>query len=273
MGLGLRDAQSAWQDYACNLSLTGGRKDAAAIQEILPGMAWMHLPIFCNTLRPGTIQRSCMGHARYCPGAIWPAFMHGKIRWGPGRFCVSFSQIRMLWRMAQWWMFDSYSDIRADAPMEISLLVYYCSHNYIKWPGIWIFSMRSCLYHENGLKWLKKHRWVNTLTGLIRMIINSFIPGTALVPFAEVTGMILSASQELRPNALSKLDGDMNYQAFFHARRCMSRLATQKCQRIEAICEMIRQISTLSYTGWSSCRYGLLEETAASGFAASPGWW
>jgi len=134
------------------------------------------------------------------------------------------------------------------APMEISFTgVLLLSVINIKVTGdLKILDEILPYYHENGLKMAEKTPLSEHIDRLIRMIINSFIPGTALVPFGGGDWMILfSRSAKNWRNAWSQV-GRLRWLPglFPMPGGVWADWPTQKKPKNEAICEMIKAIST-----------------------------
>ena len=131
-----RDAQSAWQELCLNLALQGEKEDIAAIREILP---WFGMNALTHFLTPYGLEQFS--------GAAWGT---RDIAQGPFDLLLcmeKYDEARKILRIIfsnqnpdggwpQWWMFDSYSSIRADGAHGD--VVYWCLialSNYIKVTG------------------------------------------------------------------------------------------------------------------------------------------
>ena len=152
--------------------------------------------------------------------------------------CIIFSNQNPDGGWPQWWMFDSYSEIRADS--SHGDIFYWCIialSNYIKVTGDLRFLTRSCLII---MKKVPAHAEKTPLSEhidrLIKMIIDSFIPGTALVPFGggDWNDSLQPVSKELAQRMISSWTVEMNYQAFsqYHA-VCEKTGQTRKGRRTE----------------------------------------
>ena len=102
------------------------------------------------------------------------------------------------------------------------------------------------------------------LDRLIQMIVNSFIPGTALVPFGggDWNDSLQPVSKELAERMISSWTVEMNYQAFTQYQRVYELdRGYQKSGRIEEICESIKSdFNKYLVKDGIVAGYGLVEE-------------
>ena len=145
----------------------------------------------------------------------------------------------------QWWMFDSYSDIRSDdAHGDI---VYWCLialSNYVKVTGdLKILDEVLPYYHEEGPAQAEKTPLSEHVDRLIKMIIDSFIPGAAFVPFGggDWNDSLQPVSKELAQRMISSWTVEMNYQAFSQYQSVYEQTGnTAKARELKEICEKIK---------------------------------
>ena len=211
-----KDAQSDWKDLSLNLVLNGKQEDITAIREILP---WYGMNAITHFLTPHGLEQF--------GGAAWGT---RDVAQGPFDLLLcmeKYDEAKQLLRSIfsnqnadggwpQWWMFDSYSNIRADS--SHGDVYYWCIialSNYIKITGdLRILGEVLPYYHENGEA--EKTQLSEHLDRLIQMIVNSFIPGTALVPFGggDWNDSLQPVSKELAKRMISSWTVEMNFQAF-----------------------------------------------------------
>ena len=89
----------------------------------------------------------------------------------------------------------------------------------------------------------KKRHLANILTGSIKMIVNSFIPGTALVPFGggDWNDSLQPVSRELALRMISSWTVEMNYQAFNQYREVYEMAGNRKkANQLKEISERIK---------------------------------
>jgi len=145
----------------------------------------------------------------------------------------------------QWWMFDSFSHIRAhDSHGDVFYWVIIALSNYIKVTGdLKILEEAVPYYHENGSANTEKTTISEHIDRLIRMIINSFIPGTAMVPFGggDWNDSLQPVSKELAERMISSWTVEMNFQAFMQY-QAVYELAgdTTKVKELDDVCERIK---------------------------------
>jgi cellobiose phosphorylase len=145
----------------------------------------------------------------------------------------------------QWWMFDSYSNIRSDdAHGDI---VYWCLialSNYVKVTGdLKILDEVLPYYHEKGPAQAEKTPLSEHVDRLIKTIIDSFIPGAAFVPFGggDWNDSLQPVSKELAQRMISSWTVEMNYQAFSQYQWVYEQTGnTAKARELKEICEKIK---------------------------------
>ncbi|MFN8206070.1 MAG: amylo-alpha-1,6-glucosidase [Bacteroidales bacterium] len=241
-----RDAQTALNDLCLNLSLAGEQEDVRAIREILP---WYGMNALTHFLTPYGLEQFS--------GAAWGT---RDVSQGPfdlllnlGKYDVARQVLRILFSnqntdggWPQWWMFDSYTTIRADH--SHGDVFYWCLialANYIKITGDReILGEVLPYFHEQGAAYAEKTPLSEHVDRLIQMIVDSFIQGTSLVPFGggDWNDSLQPVSKELAQRMISSWTVEMNYQAFdqFHqiyeqtGNREKSQLLKDTCEKIKA---------------------------------------
>jgi 1,2-beta-oligoglucan phosphorylase len=240
-----KDARSAWQELSLNLSLKGDHKDTAAIREILP---WYGMNALTHFLTPYGLEQFS--------GAAWGT---RDIAQGPFDLLLcmeKYEEVKQVLRIIfsnqntdggwpQWWMFDSYSNIRANS--SHGDVFYWCMialSNYIKVTGdLKLLDEILPYYHEKGFANAEKAPLSEHIDRLIKMIVNSFIPGTALVPFGggDWNDSLQPVSRELAQRMISSWTVEMNYQAFNEYRVVYEQTGNkEKAKELEEICEQIK---------------------------------
>ncbi|TSA54733.1 MAG: hypothetical protein D4R38_01850 [Dehalococcoidia bacterium] len=261
-----QDAQSVWQDLCLNLSLKGDQEDTAAIQEILP---WYGMNALTHFLTPYGLEQSS--------GAAWGT---RDIAQGPFDLLLcmeKYDEAKQVLRIIfsnqntdggwpQWWMFDSYSTIRANS--SHGDVFYWCMialSNYIKVTGdLKLLNEILPYYHANGVANAEQTPLSEHVDRLIHMIVNSFIPGTALVPFGggDWNDSLQPVSQELAQRLISSWTVEMNYQAFTQYRVVYEQIGnTIKAKELKEICEQIKaDFNNYLIRDGVVAGYGLVEE-------------
>jgi cellobiose phosphorylase len=132
--------------------------------------------------------------------------------------CTIFSNQNPDGGWPQWWMFDSYSNIRADH--SHGDVFYWCIialSNYIKVTGdLTILDETLPYYHDSGIENAEKTLLREHIERLIRMITGSFVKNTCLIPYGhgDWNDSLQPVSAELAHRMISSWTVEMNYQAF-----------------------------------------------------------
>ncbi|MBE0662728.1 MAG: hypothetical protein IH597_09685 [Bacteroidales bacterium] len=239
------DAGFAWQGLSLNLSLESQQKDVLAIREILP---WYGMNALTHFLTPYGLEQFS--------GAAWGT---RDVAQGPVELLLclqKYDEARQVLRIIfsnqnpdggwpQWWMFDSYHNIRAhDSNGDV---VYWCIialANYVKVTGdTRILDEVLPYYHQNGINAAEKTSLSEHMNRLINMITGSFIPGTALVPFGggDWNDSLQPVSEQLAQRMISSWTVEMNYQAFKDYQQVFIRTGqTEKAGELAQISERIK---------------------------------
>jgi cellobiose phosphorylase len=270
------DVQAFWQDLSLNLSLDGNQKDVAAIREVLP---WYGMNALTHFLTPYGLEQFS--------GAAWGT---RDVAQGPVDLLLSlqkYDEARKVLQIIfsnqdpnggwpQWWMFDSYSDIRADSAHGD--IYYWCIialSNYIKVTGdLKILGEVLPYYHVKGAVYAEKTPLSEHIDRLINMIVNSFIPGTSLVPFGggDWNDSLQPVSKELAQRMISTWTVEMNYQAF-NQYQAVYKLTgeTGKAIELKEICEKIKaDFNKYFVKDDVVAGYGLIEEDGSISLLLHP---
>ena len=145
----------------------------------------------------------------------------------------------------QWWMFDSYANIRAhEAHGDIFYWCIIALSNYIKvTDDLKILDEVLPYYSEDGKNRIEKTTLSEHVDRLINMIIDSFIKGTSLVPFGggDWNDSLQPVSSELAQQMISSWTVEMNYQAFSQYQAVYEMLGkTGQAEKLKNSCERIR---------------------------------
>jgi cellobiose phosphorylase len=213
-----RDARIGWQDLCLNLSLEGDQEEVSAIREILP---WYGMNALVHYLTPYGLEQfsgAAWGTRDIAQGPLELLLCLGKYDEAKQVLRIIFSNQEKSGGWAQWWMFDSYSDVRADS--SHGDIFYWCLialGNYFRITGDLKFLGEILPYwHAKGTARIKATPLSEHVDRLINMVVDSFIPGTALVPFGggDWNDSLQPVSRELAERLISSWTVEMNYQAF-----------------------------------------------------------
>jgi len=241
----LKAAGRRWQHLSRNLVLQGSDADLSAISEILP---WFGMNALTHFLTPYGIEQfsgAAWGTRDIAQGPFDLLLCMGRYQEAREVLCIIFSRQNPDGGWPQWWMFDSYRNIRADSAHGD--VVYWCLialTNYVAVTGDnTLLDEILPYYHEEADKAEKSplSEHVNRLTN---KIIRSFLPGTALVPFGggDWNDSLQPVSKKLAESMISSWTVEMNYQAF-HQLAGMYRQLNRPEQEVkfEAVCDQIRE--------------------------------
>jgi cellobiose phosphorylase len=238
-------AKTEWRNHSLNLSIQGDQKDIAAIREIIP---WYGLNALTHYLTPYGLEQfggAAWGTRDVSQGPIDLLLNLGKYDEAKQVLRIIFSNQNPDGGWPQWWMFDSYSSIRAhEAHGDI---IYWCIialSNYIKVTGdINILDEVLPYYSESSTSKKEGTPLSEHIDRLIRMIVDSFIPGTSLVPFGggDWNDSLQPVSEELAQRMISSWTVEMNYQAFTQYQKVYELVGDKKkAAELKEICEKIK---------------------------------
>jgi len=240
-----RDAQAVWQNLCLNLSLKGQQKDVAAFREILP---WYGMNALIHYLTPYGLEQfsgAAWGTRDVAQGPFDLLLCMEKYEEARQVLTIIFSNQNPDGGWPQWWMFDSYSDIRAGSAHGD--VVYWCIialSKYISITGnLSILDEILPFYQQKDPGDAERQPLSEHVDRLIKMIVDSFIPGTALVPFGggDWNDSLQPVSKELAQRMISSWTVEMNYQAFKQYQRVYERVGdAKKASELKGICNRIR---------------------------------
>ncbi|MEI7725158.1 MAG: amylo-alpha-1,6-glucosidase [Bacteroidota bacterium] len=272
-----RDAQSVWQDLCLNLALKGDQNDTAAIQEILP---WYGMNALTHFLTPHGLEQfsgAAWGTRDIAQGPFDLLLCMEKYDEARQVLCIIFSNQNTDGGWPQWWMFDSYSNIRADS--SHGDVFYWCIialSNYIKVTGdLTLLNEVLPYHHDKGIANAEKTPLSEHIDRLIDMIVHSFIPGTALVPFGggDWNDSLQPVSKELAQRMISSWTVEMNYQAFMQYQGVYEQIGqTGKANELSLICEKIKvDFNKYLIKDGVVAGYGLMEDDRRFSLLLHPG--
>jgi cellobiose phosphorylase len=260
-----KDAQSFWRGLSLNLSLKGDHEDTAAIQEILP---WFGMNALTHFLTPYGLEQfsgAAWGTRDIAQGPFDLLLCMEKYDEAKQVLRIIFSNQNADGGWPQWWMFDSYSNIRAYS--SHGDVFYWCIialSNYIRVTGdLKLLDEILPYHHENGTSDAEKTPLSEHIDRLIRLIVNSFLPGTSLVPFGggDWNDSLQPVSKELAQRMISTWTVEMNYQAFMQYHLVYEQTDTKKADELKKICRQIKaDFNKYLIRDGVVAGYGLVEE-------------
>ncbi|MBK9291023.1 MAG: hypothetical protein IPM52_05300 [Bacteroidetes bacterium] len=236
-------ARSGFARLTGNLSLSGGHADIQALNTILP---WYATNALTHYLTPYGLEQF--------GGAAWGT---RDVSQGPvelllslGRYDEARQVLRTIFRnqhpdggWPQWWMFDSYARIRAhEAHGDITYWVMIALANYLVQTGDYGFLDEQIAWYNPDIQVFESSDpLIQHVERWLKMITDSFLPGTSLVPFGggDWNDSLQPASPELAARLISSWTVQMCYQAF------RSLAAALKPTVHTALADRLIQLSTL----------------------------
>ena len=238
-------AMSGWLDLSLNLDLRSDQKDLVAIREILP---WYGQDALIHYLTPYGLEQfggAAWGTRDVSQGPVDLLLTLEKYKEARTVLCTIFSNQNPDSGWPQWWMFDSYQNIRADE--SHGDIFYWCIialSDYIKVTGDTdILQKVLPYYHEQGVSQAEKTPLSEHVDRLVTMIVDSFINGTSLVPFdgGDWNDSLQPKSKELAERLISSWTVEMNYQAFRQLSEVYEKTGEQaKAENLLKICKDIK---------------------------------
>lgn len=216
------EAVSAWRELSRGLTLSD-HEGIAAIREILP---WYGMNALIHFLTPYGLEQfsgAAWGTRDVCQGPLDLLLSQEKYDEAKQVLRILFSHQSPNGGWPQWWMFDSYGSVRADSAHGD--VVYWCILalcGYIRASGDFAFlDERLPYFPKDGCDKDGAQPSTETSVGehverIIALVVNSFVPGTALVQFGggDWNDSLQPVSKELAERLISSWTVQMCFQAF-----------------------------------------------------------
>lgn len=201
----------------CRLEMKGGGRDADAIQEIMPWFTGNALIHFLTPYGLEQFSGAAWGTRDVSQGPVdllMAMEQYDEVR---KVLCIIFSNQEPGGGWPQWWMFDSYRSIRADH--SHGDVFYWCILalcRYIEGTGDTGILKEVLPYYDSNEKHSNRESLLMHLDRLVKMIKDSFIPGTSLVPYGggDWNDSLQPVSHELASRMISSWTVEMNFEAF-----------------------------------------------------------
>ncbi|HNY01483.1 MAG TPA: hypothetical protein PKG48_02785 [Bacteroidales bacterium] len=261
-----REARDAWKELSLGLVIDSPDPAIAVIREILP---WFGMNALTHFLTPYGLEQfsgAAWGTRDVAQGPFDLLLSMEKYAEARKVLLILFSNQNPDGGWPQWWMFDSFSHIRADSAHGD--IFYWCLMalaNYIRVTGdAEVLGEVLPYYHEKGPGEAEKTTLSEHAERLIRMIIGSFIPGTALVPFGggDWNDSLQPVSKDLARRMISSWTVEMNFQAFDQFRRVYESVGRKdRALELQEVCNRIRaDFNRHLVRNGVVAGYGLVEE-------------
>ena len=237
-------AAETWKNLGRNLSLKGDHKDIKALNEIIP---WYGMNALIHYLTPYGLEQfggAAWGTRDVSQGPIDLLLYLGKYNEARRVLCIIFSNQNTNGGWPQWWMFDSYQNIRAnEAHGDIAYWCIIALARYIEMSGDIQILDEALPWYSEEREHAEKTSLLEHTERLINMITSSFIPGTSLVPFGggDWNDSLQPVSEDLAGRMISSWTVEMNYQAFSQFASVYEASGNQaKARELSDICEKIK---------------------------------
>ncbi|MBE0677206.1 MAG: hypothetical protein IH592_00440 [Bacteroidales bacterium] len=239
------DARARWVDLSQGLSLEGEQADIAAIREIMP---WYGMNALTHYLTPYGLEQfngAAWGTRDVAQGPVELLLAMHKHAEAKQVLRIIFSNQDRDGGWPQWWMFDSYREIRAHSAHGD--IMYWCLIAlcyYIKVTGDFDFLHEILPFHNKGKashpieKPLGEH-----LNRMVKKVTDSFFPGTSLVQYGggDWNDSLQPVNKNLARRMISSWTVEMNYQAFRdYAEVCLMIGDAVKAREYNDLCERIK---------------------------------
>ncbi len=216
-----------WSALGNNIQLTSENAHIKAINSILP---WYGMNAITHYLTPYGLEQfsgAAWGTRDVSQGPIELLLSLEKYDAAKTVLLTIFANQNSFGDWSQWWMFDAYREIRAgDCHGDIYYWVIIATANYIKTTGdVHILQEKTTYFDDTTLYTVQEH-----LDRLTLMIVDSYIEGTALVPFGggDWNDSLQPVNEELAKRLISSWTVEMNYQAFTEMYEVYEKLGDKK---------------------------------------------
>ncbi len=242
------DTQKAilnWEKLSGSLQLKGAHKGIQALNEILP---WYGINALTHYLTPYGLEQfggAAWGTRDVSQGPVDFLLHYGKYEQARRLICKIFSFQNPDGGWPQWWMFDSYHQVRAhEAHGDIIYWPVIALCKYVSITGdLKILEENLPYYHKDGHGEAESASLTRHIKKLIDMIIDSFVPGKALVPFGggDWNDSLQPVNADLAQRLISSWTVMMNYQAFYQYALVLERKGdTEEAQTLLQWCDRIK---------------------------------
>ncbi|MCU0460073.1 MAG: hypothetical protein MUE37_13405, partial [Bacteroidales bacterium] len=239
------DALEGWKEMSRALSIRSDDDDIRTISEILP---WFGMNAVTHFLTPYGLEQfsgAAWGTRDVSQGPVELLVSMGRYQEAKQVLRIIFSNQEPDGGWPQWWMFDSYNEIRAGSAHGD--VVYWCMialGSYIRATGDFGFLDERLPYY---LKDKDADKLINSLREhvdrLVKKVIGSFIPGRSLVRYGggDWNDSLQPVSRDLADRLISSWTVEMNFQAFRqYAEVCTMAGDHRRAEEMNRYSEMIR---------------------------------
>ncbi|HPD96335.1 MAG TPA: amylo-alpha-1,6-glucosidase [Tenuifilaceae bacterium] len=238
------EAQKQWKKFSLNLTLNSTNKSVQKLQDILP---WFGTDALIHFLTPYGLEQfsgAAWGTRDVAQGPLELLLNLGHYKEAKEVLLTIFSNQHFNGEWPQWWMFDSYSSIRAnEAHGDVVYWPIIALSNYIKATSDTSILNEEIPYYLNNEEFGSKATLREHLNKLTNLITNSYIKNTSLVPFGggDWNDSLQPVSKDLAQRMISSWTVEMNFQAFKQLQQIFEFIGNkQKVQELSNICDRIK---------------------------------
>ncbi len=270
------DARLRWSDLSQGMSLKGEQPDIAAIREILP---WYGMNALVHYLTPYGLEQfsgAAWGTRDVSQGPVELLLAMQKHEEAKQVLRIIFSNQDRDGGWPQWWMFDSYREVRAhSAHGDIMYWTLIALCYYIRFTGDFDFLNEKLPFHNKGkASHTEEKTLVEHINRLVKKVMKSFSPGTSLVQYGggDWNDSLQPVSKELARRMISSWTVEMNYQAFRdYAEVCLMMGDAVKAKEFNDLCERIKSdFNTHLVRDGVVAGYGLAEDDGSFSLLLHP---
>ena len=243
-GLDNAESQKQWEKFSLNLTLNSQNKSIQKLQDILP---WFGANALVHFLTPYGLEQfsgAAWGTRDVAQGPLELLLNLGHYEEAKKVLLTIFSNQHTNGEWSQWWMFDSYSDIRAnEAHGDVVYWPIIALCNYIKTTSDSSILNEELPYYLGNNQFGNKATLLQHINQLIDLITNSYIKNTSLVPFGggDWNDSLQPVSKDLAQRMISSWTVEMNFQAFKQLQQIFEFIGDkQKAKELSDICDKIK---------------------------------
>tara|TARA_R110002126_G_scaffold291587_1_gene453982 strand:+ start:24927 stop:28283 length:3357 start_codon:yes stop_codon:yes gene_type:complete len=243
----LKDYNSAlksWDTLSSNISLNGTNNDVSIINDILP---WYGINALTHLLTPHGLEQfdgAAWGTRDTTQGPFELLLKTEKYNDAKEILKIIFSHQNIDGTWPQWWMFDSYSSIRAGSSHgDVYHWCIIALADYIKASKDVGFLDEKLPYYTTDESSVEVTSLLEHTERLIKTLVDSFIDDKAFVPFGggDWNDSMQPVSKQLSEKLVSSWTVALNYQAFTNFQEVYQFIGeSKKAKSLQDICENIK---------------------------------
>lgn len=238
------ESQKQWEKFSLNIKLNSTNNSVQKLQDILP---WFGTNALVHFLTPYGLEQfsgAAWGTRDVAQGPLELLLNLGHYEEAKKVLLTIFSNQHFNGEWPQWWMFDSYSKIRAnEAHGDVVYWPIIALSSYIKITGDSSILNAEIPYYLNNDEFGSKTNLYEHVDKLINLITDSYIKNTSFVPFGggDWNDSLQPVSKDLAQRMISSWTVEMNFQAFKQLQQIFDFTGDkQKAKKLGDICDRIK---------------------------------